>query len=183
MRVLILHGWENSSRGNWFPWLKKELESRGIAAYCPDLPNSGFPEQKKWLETIRAAVKILDNSLVIVGHSLGAVAILRLLETFGEGETVRAAILVAGFTDNLGIKPIADFFKVPFNWEKIKTKAEKFVVIHSDDDPYISVSDAEFLKNNLDAEFILEHRAGHINVKSGYLKYERLRDLIIRFNI
>jgi predicted alpha/beta hydrolase family esterase len=29
-RVIIIHGWEASPESNWFPWLKNELEKKGI---------------------------------------------------------------------------------------------------------------------------------------------------------
>ena len=28
-KVFIIHGWEGYPEEGWFPWLKKELESRG----------------------------------------------------------------------------------------------------------------------------------------------------------
>ncbi|MEK6981967.1 MAG: alpha/beta fold hydrolase [Candidatus Micrarchaeota archaeon] len=187
MSILILHGWENNSSGNWFPWLKTELEKLEETVYAPDLPNSDFPKQKEWLTKINETIKDEQiEELVIVGHSMGAVAILRFLETLEEGKKIKCAILVGGFTTNKNeraghIKAISDFFKTPFNWEKIKQSCEKFIIIASDNDPYIPMKESEKLRsllNKPNTEFIVEHNAGHMNKESGFIKYERVLELI-----
>lgn len=187
MSILILHGWENNSSGNWFPWLKNELEKFGEIVYCPDLPNSDFPKQDEWLDKINETIaKEKIGQLIIVGHSMGAVAILRFLETLKQEEKIKCAILVAGFTTNKNekvgrIKAIADFFKTSFDWQKIKQGCEKFIIIASDNDPYIPIKESEklyFLLNKPSTEFIVEHNAGHINKESGFVKYELVLRMI-----
>src|SRR3989338_1575400 len=145
-RVLILHGWGGNSQSNWFPWLKEELEKKGVKVYCPDLPNSESPNQQEWLDAIRKAVGKFDESLSIVGHSLGAVSILRILESLEENEKIDKAILVSGFARNLIGNDIASFFEDGFNWEKIRKKANKIIEINSDNDPYVPLEEGEKLK-------------------------------------
>ncbi len=179
MQVLILHGWENNSKDNWFPWLKKQLEKNDITVYSPDLPDSGVPSQEAWLQKIRKTLPLFNDDCVIIGHSLGVVAILRLLETFSENEKIRAAILVAGFTQSFSINAISDFFKKPFEWDTIKSKSRKFIIINSENDPYLPLSEGEKLRTKLDGSFIIEKNAGHINKASGFVTYPRVFDLIM----
>jgi len=34
-RVFIIHGWDGYLEEGWFPWLKRELEAAGFAAFVP----------------------------------------------------------------------------------------------------------------------------------------------------
>lgn len=45
-RVFIIHGWEGYPKEGWFPWLKKELEDKGVEVHVPQLPNADAPEIK-----------------------------------------------------------------------------------------------------------------------------------------
>jgi hypothetical protein len=177
-RVLIIHGWGANSESNWFPWLKQELEKTKITVYCPSLPNTDHPKQSEWLAEIRKLIGKFDSKTSIVGHSLGAISILRILESLEGNESVGNAILVSGFTNDLNISEISDFFKTEFNWEKIRKKANKIIIINSDDDPFVPLEEGEKLRDNLKAEFIVEHKAGHINLGSGHFRYERILGLL-----
>ena len=37
-KVVIIHGANGSPEENWFPWLKKELETKGIEVIIPQFP-------------------------------------------------------------------------------------------------------------------------------------------------
>ncbi|MBS3067838.1 serine hydrolase family protein [Candidatus Micrarchaeota archaeon] len=179
MQVLILHGLNSDSKDNWFPWLKKELEAKGITVYCPDLPNNTLPNQVKWLEKINQTIEV-NRDLVIVGHSLGTIAALRFLENLKDQKKIIATILVAGFTQSFGVKIILDFFKTPFNWDKIRRNSKRFTVISSDNDPYLPISEGQKLAENLNADFIIEKNAGHIDIESGFNKYELILELVLK---
>ncbi len=178
MKVFIFHCWGGDSRSCWRGWLADKLREKGIEVVAPDFPDSINPSLEKWLAVVRKQVKEFDGDWILIGHSLGCPTILRLLETFGEKEKVKAAVLVAAFAKDLGIPEIRDFVSMDFNWEKIKRKCNWFVVINSDNDPFIELSEGERVAKLLEAEFIVERGAGHINEGSGFTKYERLLELI-----
>jgi predicted alpha/beta hydrolase family esterase len=181
VKVIILHGWGGSPRGNWAGWLSDQLlvSSSQFTVLSPQLPNADHPKQNEWIAKIKEIAETFDEETVLVGHSLGAVAILRLLEIFGNHEKVKAAILVCGFTNHLGIDEIQDFFKTDFNWKKIRSKVEKFVIINSDNDPYMKIEEGKILHEKLGGELIIEHNAGHINEAAGFTEYPRLLDSIL----
>ncbi|MFH1685439.1 MAG: alpha/beta hydrolase, partial [Candidatus Micrarchaeota archaeon] len=78
----------------------------------------------------------------------------------------------------LGIPEIANFVDTEFDFEKIKKSADKFIVINSDNDPFIELSEGERLAKLLGAKLIVEHNGGHINEGYGYTKYEKLHEII-----
>lgn len=180
MRLLLVHCWGGDGRSCWSGWLADKLRAEGIEVLAPDLPDTNNPDLNKWLAELRKQVKNFDpkDDWILVGHSLGCSAILKLLETFGKGERIKAAILVAAFAKELGIREIKNFVDQDFDWQRIKKKCKRFIVINSDNDPYIELSEGKRIAKLLGAKFIVEHNAGHINEGSGFTKYERLLKII-----
>ncbi len=180
MKVFILHCWGGNGRACWRGWLQDELRKTGLEVIAPDLPNTNNPDLSEWLETIRKLVPKFDEDWILVSHSLGGPTILRLLETFSEDEKVGGIILVAAFAKDLGIPEIQSFVGREFDYEKIRTKAKTKIIINSDNDPFIELSEAERLAKLIGAKLIVEHDAGHMNEGSGYLTFPRVLELILK---
>lgn len=177
--ALILHGTANNHTGNWFPWLTEELENRGWKVFCPDLPHAERPNIKRYTEYILDHWT-LDSESVIVGHSSGAVEILGLLSRLPNDSAIAQAILVSGFTDNLGdVK--SELFLEPFDYDRIRKKAKKFVIFHSDTDPYVPLHHGEKLASLLEGELIVLKGQGHFNLEQGpeYKKFPILLEKIL----
>ena len=98
---------------------------------------------------------------------LGCITILRFLEGLPEGEKVGGAVLVAGFTDNLGYKEIDSFFQTTISWDKIRKACEKFVVIHSDDDPYVPLKHGDVFKKKIGARLVVKKGHKHFSGSEG----------------
>lgn len=179
MKVIIVHGWAGKPFEAWRGWLGKELRTLGFQVEAPYMPNPDDPKQEQWIAELKACIRE-SKDVILVGHSLGAVSILRLLETFKENEKIKSAILVCGFTRNLRIDAIKDFFRKPFNWEKIKQGAQQFIIINSDNDPYMSPEEGKILYENLGGQRIIEKNMGHINAAAGINKYPRVLEIIKR---
>jgi predicted alpha/beta hydrolase family esterase len=171
--ALILHGAGNNSQGNWFPWLKSELEKKSYKVWSPDLPFPDEPKQEDWLNTIFSNKKWQFNEeSVIIGHSAGATLALRILERLPGGTRINKAVLVAGVVE-LGTLP--EFFQYKrglveklFNWEKIKRSARDFYFIHSDDDPYQCGADqGKIMQKHLGGKLIVKPGEAHFNLEKG----------------
>lgn len=180
MKVLLIHCWGGDGRSCWSGWLADRLREIGVEVLAPDFPNTNFPKLEEWLNELRKHVKRFDENeeWVLVGHSLGCPTILRLLEHFGENEKIKVGIFVAGFAKDLGFSETRNFVENEFNWGKINKKCDRFVIINSDNDPYIELEEGKRMAKLLGGEFIVEHNAGHINEGSGYTKYERLLKIV-----
>lgn len=184
--ALILHGAGNNSQGNWFPWLKSELEKRGYKVWSPDLPNSDIPNLNDWLNTIFSYKDFeFNNETLLVGHSSGATLILRILEKLPENIKIKKAILVAAPVE-LGTIPEyfpykKDLIKGGFNWQKIRNSCEEFYFIHSENDKYqCGVSQGKILENNLGGNLIIRPNEGHFNLEVGpqYKEFPFLLEII-----
>lgn len=163
-RAVIIHCWGGSSNYAWYPWLKSELEKQGYKVSVPDMPNTDEPKLIEWLPKLVEVVGEPDDELLLVGHSLGTVTIMRYLEALPDAKKIDKAILVAGFTDQLGFKELENFFEKRLDFEKIKPKAKNgFVVIQSDDDPYVSEQYGARLEDQLTAKLVIKHGAKHMS--------------------
>jgi uncharacterized protein len=169
--IFIIHGTEGHPEENWFPWLRGELEARGHRVFVPQFPSPpGIkPKLDEWLEVIKDYEKYINKDTIFIGHSLGAMLILHLLDKW-PGK-VRAGFLVA-------TAPGYGFGELDFDWGKIKDKAEHFEVFQSDNDPHVPLVTGEELAKNLGVELTFIPNAGHFNEKAGYLKFPELFEKI-----
>ncbi len=168
-RIILVHGWGGNSNKDWFPWVKQEFEKKGYEVLVPDLPETNYPKIEKWVPFLAGVVGKADKHTILIGHSMGCQTILRYLETLGEGESVGTVILVAGFVTLTGLKPeeqiVANpWLETPVDFAKVKTKANKFIAIFSDDDPYVPMEEnAKIFKEKLGAEIVIQNGQKHFN--------------------
>lgn len=166
-RVFIIHGWDGVPDDSWKPWLTKELEKHGFSVTAPQMPGKEFPKLKDWIAMIAKTVGTPDKNTFFVGHSLGCISIVRYLGTLPAAVKVGGCVFVAGFSGNIGIPQISEFYSLPVDVTKARVHTDKFVMIHSDNDEDVPFEKAMEFKNQLNAKLILEHNMGHISEDAG----------------
>jgi predicted alpha/beta hydrolase family esterase len=182
--AIILHGTGGSPDGNWFPWLKKELEKKGYSVWVPELPGNDYPNRKTYTEFLLKNAPEIDSSTIIIGHSSGAVAILGLLQALPKDSTIKAAYLVAGFKDNLrwvdkkGKHVLGGLFEDDYDWTAIKKKAGKFILIQSDNDPYVPMSHGSYLSIKLDGALTINPKQKHFSIETKGDEYKEFPFLL-----
>jgi hypothetical protein len=181
-RIFLIHGWEGYPEEGWRPWLKGKLEEEGFSVFVPAMPDTNHPKMDDWIRHLTKIVGTPDKDCYFLGHSLGCITILRYLETLKEGQKTGGVVLVAGFTSNLGYEELESFFTKPIDWEKIKSHCEKFVAIHSDNDPYVSLHYRDFFKGKLNAEVIVEHNMGHFSGDDGITELPVALNAVLRIS-
>lgn len=181
-KVLIIHGWDSIADEGWRGWLRKELTGRGMTVIAPQMPHAAKPILAEWLALMHSIVTQPSEEWMLIGHSLGTVAILRYLESVKDTAQIGAAILVSAFYDSLGIPELENFVSAPLQWERIKLAAKKFFLLNSDNDRYIPLSQAYELRDKLAAELRIEHNAGHFSSHEGYAELPILLDTVLAFN-
>lgn len=180
-RVLIFHGTEGYPEENWFPWMKEKLEGRGCRVFVPQFPSPPrLPARvSAWFGVLKNYQNALGGDTVIIGHSLGGVFALRLLEK--SEKPIRAVFFVG---TPIGKKPILNYERdrafsgFDFDWLKIKSGAKYFSVYQSDNDPYVSLGNGEQLAKNLGVDLTFVPGAGHFNAQAGYIQFPRLLEAV-----
>lgn len=175
--AFIFHGTEGHPQENWFPWLKAELEKQGYAVEVPQFPSPPVVPSKlsEWLDVWKEYEGRVNDKTVLIGHSLGGVFTLRVLEKLQS--PIKAAFLVG---TPVGVKPVLNYERdeafggFDFDWQKIRSNARRFVVYHSDNDPYVDLENGKELAKQLSVELTFIPNAGHFNTKSGYTKFPEL---------
>lgn len=164
-KALILHAWHNNPGDCWYPWLKKELEKKGYKVYVPELPtmNTDLPDMKKQMEAVK---KFIDENTIIIGHSLGSVLALRLAEKIKYGKM----LLFAGWDFDDLTKEHQLFWPNKIDHGKIKKNVKEICCFSSDNDPYMTASQAEEMSKRLGGKFILIKEVGHFTTKDGKTK-------------
>lgn len=180
-RVISIHGWGGTPDEGWRPWLGNQLAHHGITFISPQMPNTRFPQLSEWLPFLSETVGRPDTETFLIGHSLGAVMILRYLESLHRDEEIGGAVLVAGFTDDLGIPELSNFFVNPFDWPKIRTHVEKVVSLESDNDPYGLAKYNDEFKKHLNAETQLLHDRRHFSGDDGITELPEAFEPLLSF--
>jgi predicted alpha/beta hydrolase family esterase len=163
-RAVIVHCYGGKPDYAWYPWLKRQLEGKGYTVRVPRMPNTDNPKLSEWLPFLKDIIGSPDEELLLVGHSLGTVVIMRYLETLKASQKVGKVILVAGFTDPVGLAALENFFETKLNFGEIMDKsASGFIVIQSDNDPYVSNQYGQRFIDELGAKLVIKQGAGHMS--------------------
>jgi len=169
-RAIIIHCWEGYPNYCWYPWAQQELEKRGFEVKVPAFPDTDLPQQDKWVPYLAEQAGEPDENLFLIGHSLGCITILRYLESLPAGKKIGGVVFVAGYIGDLGYDELKNFFETPVDFKKVRSHCDKFVAIHSDNDPYVALEQADIFKKELDAEIVVKHAMDHF---SGALEGEK----------
>jgi len=134
---------------HWFPWLKQELEKIGIEVIAKNMPDPDIARKDIWLPFIEQEIGEGDD-VILIGHSSGAVAIMKYLET----HKINTAVLVAGCYTDLGDeKEKKSGYYENWKWSAIKENAKKIIQFASTNDPWISIEEAHYIRDHLNTEY------------------------------
>lgn len=141
---------------NWYGWLEDRLTALG----CFDkvtlrlMPDPLVARRSIWLPFLREELHV-DSQTLVVGHSSGAEAAMRLAEDTQLG----GVVLVAACHTDLGCENerASGYYPPsggPWRFERMRENAGFIVQFHSEDDPFIPVSEARHVAEQLQSEYI-----------------------------
>lgn len=155
-KTLIVPGLDGSPAPHWQHW----WAATDPSAIMVDLSDLGRPVPAVWEIELAGAILRHPDSIV-VGHSLGAVVIARLLARWPHLR-VRGALLVAP-AEPAGHDRIGAF--APIDETPMDVPA---AVVASRNDPWMTFARSAALARSWGAELVDAGFAGHINVASGF---------------
>ena len=172
-RIFIIHGWGGSPKGDWMLWAKRVLTEKGYEVFVPEMPDTEHPKIGPWIEKMKKTVGVPRPDDFFIGHSIGCQTILRYLKTLSEGIKVGKVILVAPWwyltlDENEAQADADSWLKMDVNFEKVKSKAGKFVAVFSDNDPWVPIEEnLEYFKEKLNPEIVVKNKMGHFTADEG----------------
>ncbi len=168
--AIIFHGMGATPNSFWIPWLKAELEKKEYAVNVPQLPQADAPDLKVQLPFALENCTF-DSETVLIGHSAGCPLILSLLE--GINVTVKKVIFIAGFCTPLGNDTFDPIIQEFYNWKKIHARANEFIFINSDNDPWgCDVKQGKLMRKQLGGRLIVAKGEGHFGSETYNQQYK-----------
>ena len=157
--ILLVPGYQNSGPGHW----QSLWEGAHGDIHRVEMPNWEFPRKAEWVEALDDAVAACAEPPILVGHSLGSLAIVHwaashqrevrgaLLATPADVERPDALALLRGFG--------------PIPRETLPFPA---IVAASSNDPFMALDRARGLALDWGARFVDLGPRGHLNDASGH---------------
>jgi leucyl-tRNA synthetase len=129
-RVVLLHGFTGRADKNFIPWLKDELEKQGYEVQAPQLPNTNTPTEEEQVAHVLKNCTI-DESTIFVGHSLGGVVAMKVIEKLPHA--VGGLVLVAPAVEPAfrtgEPRYFWDTFDITYDYNTIKSKTSFRLVL------------------------------------------------------
>ncbi|OQA51961.1 MAG: Leucine--tRNA ligase [candidate division WS2 bacterium ADurb.Bin280] len=127
---ILIPGYNENSKSAFFPKLKNELESLGHSVFLSDLPDYQNPKEEEQVDFLMKNVT-LDENTIVIGHSLGGIVAMKLLEK--AGKRIHELYLVAPAINPTypGVKPRPywENFSFDVDFEKMKSLTNHRTVI------------------------------------------------------
>lgn len=171
MKAIIIPGNGNTDiTENWFQYVKRELQKLGLEVLAENMPDPDLARREYWIPFIKE--KLSSENAILIGHSSGAVAILRYLEE----NRCELAILVGACYTDLGSEHEmkSGYFNEPWQWNNIKEHASRIILFASKDDPYIPISEARFIKDKIEAEYHEYINEGHFGADTNKTEFPEI---------
>jgi predicted alpha/beta hydrolase family esterase len=184
-RAIIVHQWSGTPQTDWYPWAKQQLEDRGYTVLLPTMPDTDAPQIEPWVKTLQNTVGQVQETDILIGHSIGCQTIMRFLAQLPSDKTVTKVIFVAPwFTlSNLSSQQAEiiakPWIETPIDFTKVKQKTKKFISLFSKNDKYVSYDvNIRLFKERINTEIITEENMGHFTQDDGIKELPQLLKLL-----
>jgi hypothetical protein len=178
LRVIFIPGNSNcTTQDNWFPNVKLELEAHGLSVISSQFPDPDLARASIWLPFLINEIKV-DRETILVGHSSGAIAAMRLAESV----EILGSVLVGTYYTDLGMEKekISGYFDTPWDWKSIRMNQQWSIIFASQDDPWIPIEQPRYIHSQLQCEYHEYKDQGHFGGDYFKESFPELSRAIIR---
>lgn len=143
---------------NWYLSVADELKKLGFKVMLKDMPDPYGARESKWIPFIQKDLEC-DSQSIIIGHSSGAEAAMRLAEQ----QKVLGLILVSACHTDLGLKSerLSGYYSREWKWDQIKKNTNWIIQLHSKDDHLVPIEEGNFVAKSLGSEYHVFEEEGH----------------------
>lgn len=174
----LIHGSFGSPFVNWVPYMRKQIEDRGLEVYSPDFPTGvGYQNYTSWSKLLKVYLEsnLINENTTIFAHSIAPVFISKFL--IENKIKVKRLVFVCGFNNYFGINDDYDNVNGSMyldNLSDIKNYCDDIVCYYSDNDPYVKYEAEKEFADTVAKRQICIPGGGHLNSESGYSEFAEL---------
>ncbi|KAH3765310.1 retinoblastoma binding protein 9 [Pelomyxa schiedti] len=141
-------GWVEGA--HWYRYVREVMAPHNVEVVLRDFPDPVYARESVWIPFLRDELHC-DADTVVVGHSSGAAAAMRLAES---GVRLRGLALVSAYHTDGGdeTEAASGYFSRPFDWPRIIDNSGFIVQFHGADDPLAPVEEGRTISNHLNSE-------------------------------
>ena len=157
-KVIIIHGNGGCTAGDfWYPRVEQECAALGLTVVNETFPDNVKARAAYWLPHLEELGA--DEDTILIGHSSGAVAAMRYVET----HRVLGSILVGVCHTDLGDsgEAASGYYRAPWQWDRIRDHQQWIAIYHSVDDPHIPAAEPRFVAAQLKCPYFEFQDRGH----------------------
>lgn len=131
---LLRKDWKNSLQGDL---------GDTYQVIAPQMPNSQNARYLEWKIRFERIIPLLNDTIILIGHSLGAIFLIKYLSENTLSKNIEALFLIAApYKDEPG-ESLVDF-NTNYDFTQLLNQSKKIVLYHSKDDPVVPYVHAEF---------------------------------------
>lgn len=162
MKYVLSPGYTNSEPDHW----QTHLENTYLSFERVTHDHWNFVDREQWIRDIDNTLSLIDDEVILIGHSCGSNAIAQWAHTESPHKSkIKAAVLVAPANVDDSHLPPEITAQAPLPYKKLPFPT---LVIGSDNDPFTHLEILQGLAKAWDAELVVIPSAGHIASSDGY---------------
>lgn len=195
MKFVIFHGSYGSPEGNWFPYLKTQLEQLGQEVLVPRFPIDTWEtvEQKgegytspiqnltAWMETFEKDVLpwLHNGKICFISHSISPVFTLHILTK--HNLQLDSAIFVAPFLETLPEWQFnavnQTFYKSDFDFHQLQKLVPVSYSLYGDNDPHVPINQPMTFAEKMNSSKVIIKGGQHLGASAGFTQFPLLLEL------